>query len=294
MFNQPSLQNVPPIIKRIIFLSLITTFASIFLNVFLTQMLHLPPLSTLLAITPWGVKHGAIYQILTYPFVNALVFSPMSIWGLLGAFFQYYIVFSIGTTFIYQRGQKAFALFFFGCTLITGLVGFALLATSSASPTIITGLSHPIMAMLIFFAFHNPNSQILIFFFPVRAKWAIFGLSAIYLFLDFSNGHFINFFCSLTTLIYAYSYSVLSSNSLGPFETLHSLDQGLIRLKNTLAPIIPRIKSIPSEGKIQSLYATKRQIQKDLYLDLLLDKISKQGKNALSLKERWFLFRYSK
>ena len=293
MFNQPSFQNMHPLIKRIIACSLLTTLACVFLKVFLVQTLHLPPPAILLSISPWGAKHGAIYQVLTYPFVNSLAYAPLSIWSLLGAFFQYYIVFSIGTAFIYQRGVKSFLTLFFGSSILTGLVAFSLMIITGSSSTLITGLSHPIMAMLTWFAFHQPNAQILIFFFPVRAKWAIFGLTAIYLFLDFSNGLFINFASTLTTFLYAYLYSILSSESVGPFDLLHPAERQIISIKRKLSPILNKDNS-SGGSKIQDLYQTKRQVKKDLYLDLLLEKISKKGKQSLSWKEKLFLFRYSK
>lgn len=293
MFNQSPFSSTHPLLKRILVISISVTLIAIFFNAFLTQTLGLPSIASLIAITPWGAKHGAVYQIITYPFISSIVFAPLSLWSLLGAFFQYYIVLSIGSTFIYQRGAKRFAFFFFGCTLLTGAVGFLLLALTNSTPALLAGFTYPITAMLIFFAFHNPEAQILIFFFPVRAKWAVFGLTAIYLFLDFSNGQFIHFFCTLTTFIYAYCYCVLSSEQLGPFTQLHSLDRGLIRAKYRVLKLLPK-RAVNSPSKIQNLYTTKKQIQKDLYLDLILEKIAKHGKSSLSWKERWFLMRYSK
>lgn len=289
MSNFSPFQTIHPLIKKIIGCSLVTTLACILLKVFFVNALHLPPPATLLAISAWGAKHAAIYQVITYPFVNLIAFGSLSIWGLLGAFFQYYIIYSIGTAFIYQRGPKAFLTLFFGSSIITGLIGFILLALYPTPTTLLTGLSLPIMALLIWFAFHQPDAQIMLFIFPVRAKWAIFGLTTLYLFLDFSNGQFIHFTCTLTNALYAYLYACLSSESLGPFYRLHGLERQLIGLKRKMTS-----SQGASEGKIQDLYRTKTQIKKDLYLDLLLEKIAKEGKTSLSLKERWFLFRYSK
>ncbi len=303
-YSRHPFSNVPSphgLIKWTIILTVGLSFLSIFSNAFFTKVLNLPGLHILLGLSPWGIKHLLLWQFVTYIFLQPLTPHGIDLSLIIKVFFDCYLLYVIGSSIIESRGIKHFIGLFFGGTVFVGVVAyFCLLGSGSMIPLV--GASNSIYILLIGWAFLFPEALIMVFLmFPLRSKWLVSGLIGINLFLDFSNGNFLSFVLTLSSLLYGYGYSVLVWNSLSPFARLHSFEKKIIFLKRKLTSFLLFSKK-PFKNKTSIFdFKTGRLLNGDSsFADECLDSISAKGIEKLSYFRRYrlklisFLYRLKK
>ena len=279
-------RSTPKIVKWTIIATLIVSFLSIISHALFTQVFHIPSLQYLFSLTTWGIHKFFIWQFLSYPFLQPFSSGQISIELIFHLFFDSYLLWSIGSAVVHTKGTKHFIGLYFGGTFFVGIIAYLSLLFF-ASPLPFAGARTSIYILLIGWVFLFPQVMILLFFIiPVRAKWLVFGWISINLFLDFSNGSFFSFFIGVGAIIYGYCYCIFTWESLSPFYRLHCLDKKMIYLKRKwLYRIRQMIKTQPQRGKIYHLKRAKWIMEDDDFVNACLDKISKKGKQSLTLKE---------
>ncbi len=284
----------PKIVKWTILATLIVTFLSIISNALFTQVFHIPSPQYLLSLTTWGIHKFFIWQFISYLFIQPISAGGISMPLILHILFDIYLLWAIGSAIVQARGEKHFLGLYFGGALFVGLIAYAsLFFFGSFLP--FAGATTSIYILLIGWAFLFPEANIMLFLLiPVRAKWLVFGLIGINLFLDFSNGSFLSFFVTMGAMLYGYFYSVLVWESLSPFPRLHEVEKKMIYAKRKWAHRFRRTPDVEVQGsKVYDFKTGKAIIPDEEFIDACLEKISRKGKGALSIRERYRLWRIS-
>lgn len=284
----------PKVIKMTIALTLLFTFFSLLSNALFTQVFGIPSPGQLLSLSIWGIHKFFIWQFISYLFIQP-VSSGITFGLLLKVFFDLYLLWAIGSSIVQLKGKKHFLSLYFGGGLFVGIICY-LAQLIFGNSALFAGATPAIYILLISWSFLFPTASLMLFMMiPMRAKWLVFGLIGINLFLEFSNGKFFDFLISGSSLIFGYLYAVLAWETLSPFPRLHRFDQKLINLKRKYFGF-SRVNTASEmeEGKIYDFKTGRIIMQDEEFMDACLEKISQHGKKSLSWRERWKLWRISK
>lgn len=285
----------PKIVKWTIVATLILSLFALISNALFTQVFGIPSPQHLFSLTTWGVHKFFIWQFISYLFIQPLAGGGISMALILHIFFDLYLLWAIGSSLIQARGEKHFIGLYFGGALFVGVIAYLCLFLFG-SPLPFAGATTSIYILLIGWAFLFPEANIMLFLLlPVRAKWLVFGLIGVNLFLDFSNGNFLSFFVTLAAMLYGYLYSVLVWEILGPFARLHEMEKKMIYLKRRVRSRFRKVVDIEIQpSKVYDFKTGKAIIQDDEFMDACLDKISRKGKASLTWRERLRMWRISR
>ncbi len=285
----------PKIIKWTIIATLILSFFSLISNDLFTQVFHTYSPQHLFSLTTWGIRNFFIWQFISYLFIQPLAGGGISMALILHVFFNLYLLWAIGSSLIQDRGKKHFIGLYFGGAIFVGLIAYmCLFLVGSALP--FAGAITSIYILLIAWAFLFPEANVMLFLlFPVRAKWLVFGLIAVNLFLDFSNGNSLSFLVTLGAMLYGYFYSVLAWEILGPFYRLHKIEKRIIYFKRKMRARFKKVVDIKVQSsKVYDFKTGKAIINDNEFMDACLDKISQEGKASLTIRERFRMWRISR
>jgi len=287
--------STPSIVKWTIISTLIVSFFALISNALFSQVLGLPSPQYLFSLTTWGIHKFFLWQFISYLFVQPVTKGGISIALILHVFFDIYLLWAMGSAIVQARGIKHFLGLYFGGGLFIGVVAYAsLLLVGSPAP--FAGATPCIYMLLIGWVFLFPETNLSLFLLlPIRAKWLVFGLIGVNLFLDFSNGNFFYFLVTASAMIYAYLYSVLAWEMLGPFRHLHAMEKKLIYFKRMMKNSVHQIVDVEVQpSKVYDFKTGKAIIHDDEFMDACLDKISSHGKSSLTARERLRMWRISK
>lgn len=111
------------------------------------------------------VERLHVWQVFTYMFLH----DPRSIWHIV---FNMYILYAFGTPLEGFAGRRRFLVLYFGGGIVGGLA-YCVTQYLAGSRIPAVGASACVMAVVIYYAIHFPNQTILLFFLiPIRIKWA--------------------------------------------------------------------------------------------------------------------------
>jgi len=212
------------------------------------------PLSIFLSLSPWGIFQGFAWQFLTYPLV---VPAPLSFFFVIYLAFVLYLLWMIGNALIERLGTASIVKFFFLVILAAGGVGFLVSLLTTGAP--LAGITPFIYALLVAWATFYPDMQLFLFLvLPVRAKWLVTALLAFTLISDGISHNWVSL--SANAVSAAIGFLVTYFIWLGNWQPKHKT---------------------PSPEDQQ-------------FVERMLTKISTQGKESLTLWERWRMQRISK
>lgn len=285
---------VPKVIKTTIILTLLLTFFTLVSNALFTQVFGIPSPQELLSLSAWGIHKLFIWQFISYLFIQPLS-GGISFGMLLHIFFDLYLLWMIGSSVVQMKGKNHFLSLYFGGGLFVGLMAYLCQLIFGVSLPF-AGATPVIYILLISWTFLFPGASLMLFMMiPMRAKWLVFGLIGVNLFLDFSNGNFFGFLITASSLFFGYFYSVLIWESLSPFERLHAFEKKLIQLKRKYFKFSKKVTGSEMEdGKIYDFKTGRIVMQDEDFIDVCLEKIARHGKQSLTWRERLKLYRLSK
>lgn len=288
----PSFSSIPKVLKWI----LISMGAMTLLIPQIPSLFGLVSPYTLLGASAWGLKHGMIWQLLTFAFLSPPS-GGISFSLLISLFFNLYILYFVSLSILTTRGTKDFLYLFFGGILFTGLiVAVALLVTTS--PHVYCSSSTAIFLMLTAWMMMDPERQILLFMvIPVKIKWLVLIFFGGQIFVEFANGHLIDFAGLLTPCIYAWLFALLKWEIKSPFAFMNKFEEKLLRAKKRYSKHFQRPRSNVDYAKASKIFdfqSGEAILDDDSFMDICLAKISREGKSALSLRERLRMRRISK
>lgn len=206
---------------------------------------------------------GEVWRTVTYLFLH----SPGNIVHLL---FNMLALWMFGVELEQFWGTRRFTIFYFVCG-----VGAALFSVIMWQQPII-GASGAVLGVLTAYAYYFPNRTVLLFFvFPVPVRWAVVIIGAISLWGSMSAVGGIAHITHLGGIAVALAY---------------------IRSYPTIMQWLREQRQNRSERRMRD--AAEQRAQRDRYfqetIDPLLKKVSEQGMNSLSRKEKKLLFEASR
>ncbi|MCY3973948.1 MAG: hypothetical protein OXF02_00145 [Simkaniaceae bacterium] len=276
-------------------MTIAVSFTSVLFHGLFTQVLHIPGPDQLLSIGTAGVHKFFPWQFISYLFVQPFG-GTLSLPGLVGLFFDLYFLWVVGSSLLAMKGKRDFVNLFFGGGALVGVLAY-LYFLCFHIPGPFAGMKPAIQILLISWCFLFPEARIMLFMtFPVRAKYLVFGWMGVELFVAFSHVEFMRFFTVATSFIFGYSYALLAWEMRGPFAFLHPFDTKMIALKRRCRRLWRTGVSADASAnsKIYDLKTRRAVMSDSAFIDYCLDKIAKEGKGALTWRERWKLYRLSK
>ncbi|TMA18132.1 MAG: rhomboid family intramembrane serine protease, partial [Deltaproteobacteria bacterium] len=162
--GQPTMSGfgVPPLTRGVKWLGVITLAVSILIRVF-GDAGH--EFKAAAEFVPAALAHGRVWQLVTYTFINTepfnLIFALLGLW-------------MIGGMLEREWGTRRFIIFYF-LTSVAGALATAAIGIFSETVAHFgyTGNWSAIEGLIAAFAVVMPNAQILLYLFPVQAKWML-------------------------------------------------------------------------------------------------------------------------
>jgi membrane associated rhomboid family serine protease len=233
---------------------------------------HFAPglVETFFALSGSGIRHGFIWQFLTYAFLHGDVFHVLM---------NLLILYFFGNEVEATLGPKKFLQLYFSSALVAGLIWF--LVFSWQNDYLLLGASGAVYAVVIAFATMFPDRPItlLIFFvlpLTLLAKYLAIGIVAISVMYVFSG------------------FEAAKGGGIAHLAHLGGMAMGYIFIKalnhDFLFPKFSWPKRKPSNPNLHILKTPEQHdefIQKQI--DPILDKIAAKGMQSLSAEERRIL-----
>ena len=201
-----------------------------------------------------------VWRLITYGFCHA-DFSHI--------FFNMFILWMFGRMVEPIYGTKEFVTFYLTSIVVSGLCHLAVQAVTS-DPTGVIGASGGVMAVVFLTAMKYPRMTVLVMFvFPMQLRW----LAVLYAFADvtgmFNAGSNVAHAAHLGGAAFGVAYAWFGWNLTSMFEGR--------------APRVSMPRRRPSDIKI---YEPEQPADLDAEVDRILEKISREGEESLTKKER--------
>ncbi len=214
---------------------------------------------------------GFVWQLFTYMFIHG---SFMHI------FMNMFVLWMFGMELERHWGKKEFLKYYLVTGIGSGLITFLF---SLTSPIPVVGASGAIYALLLAFAMMFPDRKIYIYFlFPVKAKYFVLVIGLITFFSSFNSvGSGISHLTHLGGLIIGYLYfrrARLFSDIKAVFKRLN--------IPNPFKKIIRKVDKDKKEDF--STFKTDETMREQV--DIILDKISRNGYDSLTEQEKRTLY----
>ncbi len=132
---------------------------------------------------------------------------------------------------------------------------------------------------------------------PIKGKILVPTLIGMMMLMALSAQDYVYFFATLTSTVSAYLFILLFWRMQSPYKMMNKFDQVVINLsKGRLGSLFTptKLDKYTSQSRIYDIKTGKAVINEDMFINACLEKISKEGKNALTFYERFRLYRYSK
>ena len=242
----------------------------------------------LFIMTKAGLQMGFIWQCLSYMFVHYGE-GGIGLGFLIGLGINLLFLWILAPRVVQQIGSTSFIKLYLGTGALVGLVAATVLLFTPING-VLAGALPPITALLVVWAFLFPEEQMLFFgVFPVQSRWLVVGLIAFRTFIDLSTLHTFGMIVTLASVSCGYLYSLVALNIRGPFEFTHSFDDMVARLAVRWRMRRGKIQGDPSlyhHAKVYDFNTGQPLNDDDDFMDSMLAKISLEGEDSLSKKER--------
>lgn len=241
---------------------LITTLAVYILQILPwigSQLLNWGALIPLPAFTQWQIWRFFSYMFLHDPY------SPLHI------LFNMLMLWMFGVEIEQLWGARRFTFFYLICGAGSGLFSFFSLFNQTASITPVIGASGAVLGVLTIYAWYFPHRQVLLFFvLPVNIRLVVLGAAIISLSGTFASKGIISHITHLGGIVVALVYIKLHPVIT---EWYHNMTTGFMEHE--------------SRRKKAAEQARERYFEQKI--DPILDKISRQGMQSLTMQERKIL-----
>ena len=201
-----------------------------FLSTQVKSFFGLIPPFQLFGLSAWGLKHGLVWQLVTFGMLQEPT-PELSFSFLISLFFNLYILYTVGLSFIQMKGVKDFIFLFLGGLAFTALgVGAALLSLSS--PFIYCSSSALIFIALTSWMMTDPERQLLLFMtIPIKIKWLVLLFFGSQIFVEFANGNIVQFIGLFAPCLYSWLFCVMRWGYHSPLPFLRKIESALMRSK---------------------------------------------------------------
>lgn len=269
----------PPAVKRLIILTaVVSLFCSLTEGLF-TSWFGISGPTEWLSLSHWGINNYLLWQPLTYLFVYSSGPYGIGLSYLIGLAFRLYILWIIGSEIHSRTGAKSFIRFYLICGAVAGVL--ALITTSYAT---FSGPAPALLALLTVWAMLYPERELLLFFvFPIKVKWLITGILGAITLTHLSSLNLPYLVLYLGGALTGYLYAVIAWGLQSPFPITHEVDD---ILSSFGSKVRHRLGGKKSGEKIIDISTGKSAADDDHFMEEMLTKISKQGTDSLTWRER--------
>ena len=293
--NQFTPSQTPKCLRYLIWSLIIGSLASALLNHFFLNSFMYPIAEKWIALSSSGIKHGLLWQLITYPLSSLSV--GLSFGFLVKLFFTVYLIWMIGSMVVERISVSSFLSFILLVTIGTGALISSILYYSP-SLFVLSG-AFPILNsfFMAWTMFYGEGTVLLFFVIPMRIRTLSMGYFVLLTLMNLSSENYIGIVADLTGPVLTYLFAILIWNLKGPFKPLEKFDQALLNVRSFFQSSILKIGGVDlsfAKGKRYDFKTGKNIINDDEFLDAMLEKISKKGKESLSLRERWRMHRIVK
>ncbi len=274
----------PKSIKTLILITCIVSIVVALLDIFLVEAFGIRGPFSYLSLSWPGLTHFFLWQPLTYLFTYGTNGAAIGLYWMLGLAINMYILWLMGSNISERVGETPFLRMYLFCGIAAGLIA-ALLMPIFGQYTALSGQAPAILAVLTVWVMLNPDSDLLLFFvLPVKARRLVIGAIGAIALVNLSNLNFIYLFFYISGALIGHLYGVVACIFRGPFPITHQVDSTLSRFAEKIRQLIP--KSNDAAGKIFDIKTGKSVDADEKFMDQMLDKISKYGKDSLSWWEK--------
>ena len=284
------MRETPKVIKYFIFATCILSILSGICNQIFPSLL--PFLLIQLCLTVKGITSGYIWQLLTHQFIYP-AFGGIQPFFIINLALSMLILWRIGTAVCLHKGTKHFAALYLLSGLASGIAAFFTLQHLGSSH-FFCGSSAAGFGLLTAAILLYPKMELMLFLtIPVKAKWLILAILSSILLIDFSNGSYLSFFTNLSSFITGYLYAVIAWRIHSPFTTLHGVEKILLALTKFTekAPQNSSLYSYAKKSKIYDFHTGNILLDDETFIDACLEKISTEGRQSLTLREKFRLWK---
>ncbi len=304
-FSPTGFKVLPTVVKHLLIIN-----ALMFLATFTLTRFHID-LNDWLGLHFFMASDFRIYQIVTYMFMH----------GNFGhLFFNMFALWMFGNTLENIWGSKRFLLFYMVCGIGAGLcqelVQYIQYSTSLANystvnmgghivtmdaylnmmPTV--GASGAIYGLLLAFGMMFPNSLIYFYFLiPIKAKWFVIGYAVIELITGLTGVDNVAHFAHLGGMLFGLLLILYwKKNPAGPNKNFRRWKDVIQSWKHKSRMNYTPYEEIYDEPRVprsdEEYNQKKAQTEHDI--DVILDKVAKNGYDSLTPEEKEFLFKNSR
>ncbi len=274
-------ERTPSLVKNLIILTSLISIGSAFVTGILRYIFGMNGPQEWLSLSWWGLQNLFLWQPLTYLFVHPIDGSGISFSFLILLAFNMYILWMMGSELIARMGAPSFARLYFFCGITSGILSLLLMPVFSQY-SVIAGPSAAILAVMTVWAFLNPDREILLFFLiPIKSLWLIIGVLFAILLVNLSQFNFIYCFFYLSGALLGYFYALIAWGIHSPFIQLYKFELAVIRQFQRFKP-----KQKSTGHKIYNFATGEPELEDSVFIDAMLEKISKKGESALTSQER--------
>lgn len=274
----------PAAVRKLMIYTLCMSIGSVFFNPFFTQIFGIPGPQEWFSLSWWGLQHYLLWQPFTYLFIHPIGYGGIGFSYFIGLIFNLYILWVMGSEICQRINEKSFTRFYLICGFISGIATLFFMPFIGQY-AVLTGPVSSIIAILIIWAFLNPEQELLLFFLlPVKAKWLSLGILGVALLVSISGLQFISFFHYFFGAVSGYLYGLIIWGIHSPFPFMYKTELAIIRASQKVRQQILRKKST-SKSKVVNIQ-TGEPDDDEAFVDSILEKISKYGESSLSFSER--------
>lgn len=304
-YSPTGFRVLPTVVKNLLIINILMFLATYTFSRFNID------LTDILGLHFFKASDFRIYQLVTYMFMHAN-FGHL--------FFNMFALWMFGNTLENIWGSKRFLLFYMVCGIGAGLcqevVQYIQYATTLADYTTVNtgsqiipmsqylnlmttvGASGAIYGLLLAFGMLFPNSMIYLYFFiPIKAKWFVIGYAVIELITGLTGIDNVAHFAHLGGMLFGLLLILYwRKNPAGPnknFRKLKDVFQSWKRRSQMKYTRYTEVKDEPQVPRSDEEY-NYQKAQKERDIDVILDKVAKDGYASLTPEEKEFLFKNSR
>lgn len=262
----------PELIKRLLQITCAVTLISVSFDSWLG-------LQQLFALSPHFYTSFYFWQPITSLF---LLPSPALSFGFLIDFAFSMLVFWLFGSIVLERiGKTKFLFVYFASGILSGLAALSVMQKFQLFYNI-SECMPMILALTTLWAMIDPKQEILLFFvLPLKAKWVlVVGLFGT-IFVSFVQQDIVTFTAYFTAFIFSYFWGLIALGLRSPFDWMTGLD----RLLHKIGFGITRFWQWNIMGPIRKTQEAMRS-NEDAFVDVTLEKISKEGSSSLNIYSR--------
>ena len=272
--------DTPSIIKKLLIATAAICIGSALSEPFANALFGSAGLQQWLSLSWYGIKNFALWQPLTYLFVQYTGTQIITLPFLISLLFNLYMLWITGSAVVRAVGETPFLRFYLSSGIFVGLLSLYMMKLTGQYQ-VLSGAWPAVFATLAVWTFLNPELELLfLFVFPVKAKWLFLGLFLAFLLIDLTQAAWVKLVFDLSGAFFGYVYALFAWDVRSPWPITRSLESWLLRLKRVKPP--SKIYDIKT-GKPVKTDTLKTD---DEFVDEMLAKISKSGPNSLTRQER--------